>query len=160
MKQIAGLFAFCSLVIGSQSCNESPIKEYPAATNTEMSTVKAEIEAANKKFMDMFAAGDSVGIASSYTTDARFMSEGAPAVEGRANIQTDMSNIFKAGITGVDIRLENVYGVGDLIAEEGELTIYAGKEAVSEEKYIVLWKKEDGTWKMFRDIYNSNWPAK
>ncbi len=60
----------------------------------------------------------------------------------------------------MDIRLENVYGVGDLIAEEGELTIYAGNEAVSEEKYIVLWKKEDGRWEMFRDMHNSNLPSK
>ena len=160
MNKTAGLFALCILTIGFPSCKESPIKEYPAATKTEISTVKAEIEAANKKLMEMFAAGDSVGIASSYTTDARFMSEGAPAIEGRANIQTDMSNIFKAGITRMDIRLENVYGVGDLIAEEGELTIYAGNEAVSEEKYIVLWKKEDGRWEMFRDMHNSNLPSK
>ena len=40
------------------------------------------------------------------------------------------------------------------------LTLYAGDQAVAEEKYIVLWKKEDGRWKLFRDIFNSNLPAK
>lgn len=71
-----------------------------------------------------------------------------------------MSNIVKSGITGVDLRLENVYGTEDLIAEEGELTLFVGDDVVAEEKYIVLWKKEDGKWKLFRDIFNSNLPSK
>ena len=69
-----------------------------------------------------------------------------------------MSNIIQSGITGIDLRLENVYGSEDLIAEEGELTLFVGEEAVAEGKYIVLWKKEDGRWKLFRDIFNSNLP--
>ncbi|MBK5214294.1 MAG: hypothetical protein JJE55_11615 [Flavobacteriaceae bacterium] len=88
------------------------------------------------------------------------MNTGAPSVIGRANIQTAMSNIVKSGITGVDLRLENVYGTEDLLAEEGELTLFVGEDAVAVEKYIVLWKKEDGRWKLFRDIFNSNLPAK
>ena len=28
-----------------------------------------------------------------------------------------------------------------------------------DEKYIVLWKKAAGRWKLFRDIFNSNLPA-
>ena len=122
-------------------------------------TARAEIEAANKNFMALVAAGDSVGLANAYTIDAKFMGAGAPSVVGRANIQTVMSGIIQSGITGVDLRLENIYGTEDLIAEEGELTLFVGEKAVAEEKYIVLWKKEDGKWKLFRDIFNSNLPA-
>lgn len=109
--------------------------------------------------MNLVAKGDSVGLANSYTTDAKFMSTGAPAVAGRVNIQHAMSDIVKSGITKVDLRLKEVFGTEDLIAEEGELTLYVKNEAVAEEKYIVLWKKEDGKWKLFRDIFNSNLPA-
>ena len=87
------------------------------------------------------------------------MIAGAPAAVGRANIQKAMSGIIKSGITKADIRLKEVYGTEDLIAEEGELTLYVKDMAVAEEKYIVLWKKEDGKWKLFRDIFNSSLPA-
>jgi hypothetical protein len=53
-----------------------------------------------------------------------------------------------------------VFGTEDLLAEEGEVTIYVKDKAVAEEKYIVLWKKVDGKWKLFRDIANSNSPSK
>lgn len=130
-----------------------------AKTEFNLETAKVEIEEANKNFMALVAAGDSVGLANTYTIDAKFMSAGAPSVVGRVNIQTAMAGMFNSGITKVDLRLGNVYGTEDLIAEEGELTLFVGDKAVAEEKYIVLWKKEDGKWKLFRDIFNSNFPA-
>ena len=161
LKQNIVLPILCILVIGFQSCNEKTKDKTDTVAKSEfnLTTAKAEIEEANKKFMALVAEGDSIGLANSYTIDAKFMSAGAPSVVGRANIQTAMSNIVQSGITGVDLRLENVFGTEDLIAEEGELTLFVGDEAVAVEKYIVLWKKEDGKWKLFRDIFNSNLPA-
>jgi ketosteroid isomerase-like protein len=159
LNQIATLLTLCSLSIGFQSCTEKPIEKEVLVTEFNLTTVKAEIEEANKAFMAFVAAGDSVGLANAYTIDAKFMGAGGPSVEGRADIQTAMSNIVQAGITRVDIRLENVYGTEELIAEEGELTLFVGDDSVAVEKYIVLWKKEDGQWKLFRDIFNSNLPA-
>ena len=150
------VFSLFSLALGFQSCEEKPKEEQPTVANFNLTTAKAEIEEANRNFMALIAAGDSIGLANSYTVDAKFMSAGAPSVVGRANIQTAMSNIIQSGITKADIRLQNVYGTEDLIAEEGELTLFVGEDAVAVEKYIVLWKKEDGRWKLFRDIFNSN----
>ena len=136
-----------------------PVMEKQSKPSFDLAVAKKEIEEANRNFMDLVAKGDSVGLANSYTIDAKFMSAGAPAVVGRANIQGAMSGIVKSGITKVDIRLKEVFGTEDLIAEEGELTLYVKGKAVAEEKYIVLWKKEDGRWKLFRDIFNSNLPV-
>ena len=153
-----------SLFIGVSifSCNNTDTSK--ATTEESKSTfdlavAKKEIEEANRNFMDLVAKGDSVGLANSYTIDAKFMNAGAPAVEGRANIQTAMSEIIKSGITKLDLRLINVFGTEDLLVEEGELTLFVKDDVVGEEKYIVLWKKEDGQWKLFRDIFNSNLPA-
>ena len=155
-----------SLLIGFamlSSCNNADtsrkITETQIKSSFDLTVVKKEIEEANQNFMDLVAKGDSVGLANSYTADAKFMSAGAPAVVGRANIQKAMSDIVNSGITKVDLRLKEVFGTEDLIAEEGELTLYVKDKAVAEEKYIVLWKKEDGKWKLFRDIFNSNLPA-
>ena len=145
------------------SCNNADtskkITETQIKSSFDLTVVKKEIEEANQNFMDLVAKGDSVGLANSYTADAKFMSAGEPAVVGRVNIQKAMSDIVNSGITKVDLRLKEVFGTEDLIAEEGELTLYVKDKAVAEEKYIVLWKKEDGKWKLFRDIFNSNLPA-
>lgn len=148
-----------SVTILSGCSNTDKTKE-TASTETkstfDLTVAKKEIEEANRAFMELVSKGDSVGLANFYTVDAKFMNEGAPAVEGRANIQTAMSNILKSGISKIDIRLKEVFGTEALLAEEGDLTIYVKDNAVAEEKYIVLWKKEDGKWKLFRDIFNSN----
>jgi ketosteroid isomerase-like protein len=159
LNQIIVIFTLCGLAIFVQSCNEKPKGKEKVVSEFNLTSAKAEIEAANKNFMALVAAGDSVGLANAYTIDAKFMGAGAPSVAGRSNIQSAMSDIVQSGITGVDLRLENIYGTEDLIAEEGELTLFVGEKAVAEEKYIVLWKKEDGKWKLFRDIFNSNLPA-
>lgn len=158
------LFAL-SLLFGLtmlSSCNNGAASKTTAATQNEpsfdLSVVKSEIEAADRNFMDLFAKKDSVGLANLYTEDAKFMSPGAPAAVGRANIQTAMSQLFNSGITSLDLRLMEVYGTEELIAEEGEFTLYVNDKAVADQKYIVLWKKEDGKWKLFRDIFNSNLP--
>ena len=162
MKKISlltsSLFIGFSLLSG---CNKADTSKTTTENKSsfDLTVARKELEEANRNFMDLVAKGDSVGLANAYTTDAKFMSAGAPAVVGRANIQKSMSDIVKSGITKVDLRLKEVFGTEDLIAEEGELTLYVKNDAVSEEKYIVLWKKEDGKWKLFRDIFNSNLPA-
>jgi len=43
--------------------------------------------------------------------------------------------------------------------EEGEYTFMGEDgEQLDKGKYIVLWKMEDGKWKLFRDCYNSDLP--
>lgn len=153
------LLGFCLL----SSCNNPDTAKTTAEGDEsrafDLAQARTEIEEANRNFMELVAKGDSVGLANAYTEDAKFMSGGAPAVAGRKNIQGAMSDIIKSGITRVDLRMQDVYGTEDLLAEEGELTLYVKDQAVAEEKYIVLWKKEDGRWKLFRDIFNSNLPA-
>lgn len=153
------LIGFTMLSSCKNADTSKTTKEKETKSTFDLTIAKKEIEEANRNFMDLVAKGDSIGLANSYTADAKFMNAGAPAFVGRKNIQSAMSEIVKSGITKVDLRLKEVFGTEDLIAEEGELTLFVKDKAVAEEKYIVLWKKEDGKWKLFRDIFNSNLPA-
>lgn len=137
------------------SCDQ---KTEEPKSSFDLVTAKAEIEAANKEFMAFYAAGDTMGVANSYTTDGKVMNAGAPSVGGKNNIASLFAGMIKSGITKADLKLENVYGSEDLLVEEGVAFLYAGDAVVAEEKYIVVWKKEDGKWKLFRDIFNSNLP--
>jgi uncharacterized protein (TIGR02246 family) len=122
----------------------------------DLANAKKQIEATNQTYMELAAKGDSAGVASLYTKDARLFFAGMPVVVGRANIKTAFSRILQSGVTKLDITTIEVFGTEDLLAEEGSVIIYVKDKAVAEEKSIILWKKEEGTWKLFRDIANSN----
>ncbi len=156
------LIAVTLLLVSSiTSCNKKAKEttETVAEYTFNLTTAKAEIEAANNEFMTFFAAGDSVGLANLYTQDAKFMNTGAPAITGRKNIQSALSGIMKSGISRVDLITVEVWGTEDFITEEGELSLFVEEAEVYQGKYMVLWKKDDGKWKLFRDIFNSNLPA-
>lgn len=122
----------------------------------DLTVAKKEIEAVNQNIIDLFAKDDSVGIVNLYTKDAKLLFANAPAVVGRAAIQSVFSGIVNSIVTWVNFETIDVFGKEDLLAEEVKITIYVKGKIVAEEKSIVLWKKEDGKWKMFRDISNTN----
>jgi ketosteroid isomerase-like protein len=140
------------------SCNNKPEEDTERVVEPtfNLTTAKTEIVAANNEFMTFFAASDSVGLANLYSQDAKFMMTGAPAVSGRKNIQSVLSGIMNSGISSIDLITIDVWGTENLITEEGELSLLVGDTVVDQGKYIVLWKKEDGKWNLFRDIFNSN----
>ena len=140
------------------SCKETA-KEMPETViepEFNLTAAKDEIIAANKEFMTLFAATDSVGIANLYTQDAKFMMNGAPAFSGKESIQSIISGVMNSGVSSVNLRTIDVWGTEDLLVEEGELSLFAGDTEADQGKYIVVWKNEEGKWKLFRDIFNSN----
>jgi len=143
------------------SCSEKEEKTVEMVTEPafDLATAKSEIEAANKEFMDFFAAKDSVGLANLYTQDAKFMMNGAPAITGRQNIQSTMSGFMQSDITSMELITIDVWGTEDMVVEEGEYLLHAGDTEADHGKYLVLWKKANGNWKLHRDIFNTNLPA-
>lgn len=146
----------------SVSCNnDKPVTEVEAVALPafDLAKAKTEIESANKMFMEALGKGDSVGVANLYTEDAKFMGPNGPAVVGRANIQSVISGFIKGGVTKLELTATEVWGDENFIGEEGVMTLSTtdGKP-VDKGKYIVLWKKESGQWKLHRDMFNSDLP--
>ena len=69
-----------------------------------------------------------------------------------------MHGIFTSGITDAKITTKEVFGDEDLLVEESNVLLYVGDQQVADEKAIVVWKKVNGEWKLFIDIFNSNLP--
>lgn len=151
------LTAFAALLVFAAGCTTASKESGPTF---DKATVKGEIEAANSEFMALVSKGDSVGLANYYAVDAKLMGPNERAMTGREAIQTGMAGIINAGIAKADLKLIDVWGAGEVVAEEGELTLFdkAGTQ-LDKGKYIVLWKKEDGKWKLFRDLFNSDLPV-
>ena len=149
------------LLLFISSCNNKPAKDTENTNDKpafDLTTAKAEIEAVNKEFTTFFAAKDSVGISNLYSKDAKLLMHGSPAVVGRQNIQSTFWGFMNSDISNLDVSTVEIWGTADLITEEGTYTVYSGEETIGRGKYLVLWKKEDGKWHLFRDIFNSDEP--
>jgi ketosteroid isomerase-like protein len=96
-----------------------------------------------------------------FTEDAAFFPPNTPAKEGRAAIEAWGRSFppFR------DLRLETseIVGLADLAYARGRYSMVLlppGSPAVPDSgKYIEIWRKQsDGTWKLVRDIFNSDLP--
>ena len=117
------------------------------------------IEAANKQFVAAFAKGDAAALAGMYTTGAvAFPPNGEPA-KGRAAIQKIWQGAISGGIKAVTLTTTEVETHGDTAHEVGmyEMKVDGGK-VVDRGKYVVIWKREAGAWKLHRDIWNTSMP--
>jgi len=127
----------------------------------DLAGARKTIDSLNAVFGSMVSKGDSVGLASLYTSDAKFMMPNSPTVSGRSAIQSAFAGLFAAmGTPGLKLTTTDIWGTEELITEVGSysMTDQSGKE-IETGKYIDLWKMEDGKWKLHRDIFNSDNPA-
>jgi uncharacterized protein (TIGR02246 family) len=130
------------------------------STTEQQTDVRAAIEAATKQFIDAFRRRDAAGCARVYAEEAAVLPPNAEIVRGRQAIQQAWQGAIDAGLTDGRIETLEVESAGDLAYEVGRLTLYAGENHVADEgKYIVIWKREAGQWKVYRDIWNSSRPA-
>jgi ketosteroid isomerase-like protein len=131
-----------------------------AKASFDLGAAKKTIDSINVVFGNMVSKGDSVGLASLYTSDAKFMMPNAPTVSGRSAIQSAFAGLFAAmGTPGLTLTSNDVWGTEELLTEVGSYTMTdkTGKQ-IETGKYIDLWKMEDGKWKLHRDIFNSDLP--
>ena len=124
-----------------------------------MDDARTRINAENAKFMESIKRGDSAGVAAIYTQDALVMPSNMEGVR-KDGIASLMGSLMRMGVKEIKLSTEDLTGNQDLIAETGKYEMFAdGQKSIDKGKYIVVWKPADGTWKMYRDIFNSSLPA-
>lgn len=115
----------------------------------------AKIAAVNKQFMDGVASGDAAAVAAVYATDGWALPPGGPIVEGREAIQGLWQGVIDSGVKGVELKTVDLDVHGDVAVEVGEGALFvAGGQLAGRVKYIVTWKRVNGEWKYYRDIWN------
>ena len=166
MKQLLTVLVIFSITSLFIACNSNTAE---SGTNTvtekemkpfDLAAAKTAIDASNAEFGNLISKVDSVGLAALYTSDGKFMAPNMPAFSGRANIQSGFSGMFsQTGPIGLKLTANEVWGNEEMVSEVGSysMTDKSGKE-IDKGKYIVLWKMEDGKWKIHRDVFNSDMP--
>ena len=153
MKNLFFTILIASLLFACKSNTETK----PAF---DLANAKKEIEAANKELMNVIAKGDSIGTAAAYSPDGAVMFNNMPSVNGTENLIKVWSSFINAGIRNIELTTTEVWGDENYITEEGTFIIKSNEGAqLDKGKYLVLWKKVDGKWKLHRDISNSDLPA-
>jgi len=116
---------------------------------------RSEIAAVNRMFEEAAGKGDLEGLASLYTKDAVALPPDGPFVRGRDNIKQMWASIAQQiGLKSVKLETVDLEVAGEMAHEVGEahLTLGSGTAVV---KYVVVWKKADGQWRLHRDIWNT-----
>jgi uncharacterized protein (TIGR02246 family) len=121
---------------------------------------RAAIEAVNKQFVAAFAKHDAQAVTGFYSATAEAFPPNSDVVRGKANIAKMWQGVFDAGIATADLKTTEVLGQGPLAFEAGTYTMKLKDGTVADRgKYMVVWLKENGSWKLHRDIWNTNMPA-
>ena len=117
---------------------------------------KAEIEAANAKWVAFFNKGDFEGVASLYTADATAFPPGSAMVKGRAAIGAMWKGMAEQ-VTDPKVTTIDVKRLGPAAAREIGTFSLKTKSSPPKDvtgKYVVVWEKIGKDWKFANDIWN------
>ncbi len=122
---------------------------------------RKEIEQANADFRSAYSKADAKAVAAMYTEQAKLLPPHAQTVAGRPAIEAFWKSAMAAGIRDVELKTLEVESFGDTVVEEGTATLYGdGNRTVDKGKYLVVWKRAGGKWRLHRDCWNSNEPER
>jgi ketosteroid isomerase-like protein len=118
--------------------------------------VRDAVEAGNRAFIEAALVGDAKAVSELYTGTAQVIAPGAPVVTGRPAIAAFWLSSFQtAPIKAMQLETTDLESTGDLAYETGKVTIVARDGTTSSARYLVVWKREGGSWKLHRDIWNA-----
>ena len=123
-------------------------------------SISAEIRHANDDFEAAFERSDAAAIASLYTPNGLLLPTGMNAIQGSAGIEAFWQGAMKMGIKRVKLDSQDVEELTDTAIELGHYTLFGPNDQLLDQgKYLVVWKEQQGQWKLYQDIWNSSMPA-
>jgi len=122
--------------------------------------LRAHLEKMGKDFADAYNRGDDKTVAAFYADDAVVLPPDSDFVKGRPAIEAFWKSGHEAGMKNIRLEIVDIESDGKYVVETGKAIADiqpAGQAAATPQsfKYVVVWKKQkDGSWKIYRDIYN------
>jgi ketosteroid isomerase-like protein len=129
-------------------------------TSPSTEGAKTAIAAGNQAFGTAVEKGDAAAIAALYSTNAEAFPPNSDVVRGPAAIQKMWQGVLDSGVAGADLNTTEARAEGNLAYEVGTYAMKAKDGKVLDKgKYVVVWTKDGGAWKIHRDIWNTSMPA-
>lgn len=116
------------------------------------------IHEGNERFKQAVRASDAAATPSLYTKDGTILPPNGEAVSGSDSMEAFWQIAFESGVTEARPVTQEVIAMGEYALEVGEYSLFAKDDLIDRGKIMVLWKNEDGVWRMHRDTWNSSIP--
>jgi ketosteroid isomerase-like protein len=159
MKRITFL---ASVIFCLASCNnkaeEPMVKDETKTAEFDISAAKTAIENSNTEFENSFRKGDTMALTGHYTKDAVIY---PPEMEPitTAEVPGCFGTFMRWGTADINLNTTSVTGDEDHLLELGTWEIFsADKKKIDNGKFMAVWMKENGAWKISHDIWNTNNP--
>lgn len=150
-KRVLAAIAAVTLTAGL-SASGGDLQDHPDASS---------IKEAAAKWADAFDRDAVDEIVAMYSDDPKLLPEAGDAISGRPGVR----EFFRKSATehpGRSIRFSNFefFGAAPNVTEVSDFEIRDGKTVVQRGKQVLVRVKQDGKWKIHRDIWASNAPSK
>lgn len=120
----------------------------------------AGIEQGNAALMQAVREGRAQAAAECYTNDAQLLAPNLEALTGREAIAGFFQGSIDMGVRALELNTLEVDDLGDTAIESGEYRLLGEDDQVMDVgKYIVIWKDQDGAWRLHRDMINTSMPT-
>jgi ketosteroid isomerase-like protein len=116
-----------------------------------------EIKSLNSKFIHLYSQGNTAAVADLYTITALLMPAGQDVLKGREAISQYWQHAMETGVKDISLETVEVEQLDFTAIELGTFALKGeGGQPIDQGKYMAVWKRENGHWKMQKDIWNSN----
>ena len=127
-------------------------------SGSAMAQQKPSIQKINEEWMAAFNKGDAAGVAALYSEDAYILPNGAEMAKGRRAIETYFKNSVRQ-LGDAKLKTVDLQSLGPGSAREVGTFNFKTKGDSPQDvvgKYVAVWRKMGGQWKLITDIWNMN----
>lgn len=140
----------CLLVFLLTNCDQS-LNE---TKKFDLETANSEIELRLRAYEAALGNGNTTALGNLYTEDAEILHDGRPSTKGRKNIMKTFERMVQDSLTSSGFVTTGLWGNEDLLVEQGTgFFAHSTGKWKSDGNYLLVWKKVDGEWKIFRDTW-------
>lgn len=161
------LLSVAALLLGACQVSEKSADDAPQVNGTAAAGTGADEQAIRghvDRWLQLVKEKDAAGIAELYAEDGAVMPPNAPIGKGSAAIQQTWASMM--GTPGFNLTFVPeqivVSSSGDMALDRGTYSLAVAPDGVVQTdtgKYVVVWRKIGGEWKVAADIFNSDLPA-
>ena len=149
---LASMFTFAG-------CQTAP----PPQPKTDVAADITAVNALRDQFASALSSGDAAAVAAAYADDAVMMNPNQSTIEGKQTIQAWYEAMFKESAAKIVHTPLETQVAGDWAYDRGNamitMTPKTGKSTEESVKFLVILKRQpEGSWKVYREISNSNNP--
>jgi len=146
---VAGAAVALALVLPAASLSFAP-KTPPSI---QIEDARTSILAAEASWRAALRNGDAAAMAHFYTSDALLVLPNAYPARGRRGVSDVLQRLIGQGVVDVDLQPVELYPVGEMLCEAGWATFWRSGGGVGlNVRYMTLWKKENGEWRIHRNF--------